>query len=275
MGKSFKYGVLYTIVNGQDGRGLDNGNRTGPGQLPYMWPHEPRTPNHLWYIKHVEGDFFKIVSQHGMALDGGADRPYLWSEHEGGHNHQWRFQEVGPKRYLIVNRMNNKVLDVAHNAENPHLTVATHQSPHFEWIVRKDSTKIGFKHEKVYTISNASDGRGIDNGNRARNGELPYMWPTDPRSANHQWHLKHVEGDFYKIVSHQGLALDGGAHKPYLWNEHEGGANHQWRFVPLGDKRFQLINRMNNKALDAHGSNEPFLADPHNAHHQQWIVRKV
>lgn len=273
MGK-FSHDKVYTIVCQKDGRGIDNGLRTEGN--PYMWPSGPHAPGHRWHIKHVEGEWYKIVSNQGKALDGGAEKVYLWSEHDGGHNHQWRFQEIGPKTYMIICRYTNKALDG--NAENPFQWTPEHHNIAQHWIVRNadaGTKQKAFKAHKPYLLVFAKDGRALDSGLRTQGGQNPYMWPADGAAPGHRWHIKHAEGEFYKIVSGQGMALDAGAEKPYLWNEHDGGHNHQWKFVPQGVDRFLIVSRWTGKALGVHAESPHLVDAHHHPHENAWIIRKL
>jgi len=155
-------------------------------------------------------------------------------------------------------------------------------------------------HHGTYTIVNVATHTALDS-NTGGASQLssshprPFLWTPVPSAHNHQWDIKHAEGDWFNIVAHgTNKALDGNVSvpqvatshpHPFLWDTVPSAHNHQWRFQKVGHDTYLIVNRANGLALDGnvtgapqHSSTHaaPFLWTPvEHAHNHQWVLTRL
>lgn len=142
-----------------------------------------------------------------------------------------------------------------------------------------------------------SCGKALDGNQdamRDRSHPRIFLYAPNHQARNHQWELRHVEGEYYNIVNcANGKGIDGNEsvsqHQhnypvPFLWQPERGSHNHQWRFDKVDKKTYLIINRQTGKGLDANFTAcsqadnnlpSPFMWTPsRNSPNHQWKLHQ-
>lgn len=150
-------------------------------------------------------------------------------------------QPVINGRYILVNRMSGKVMEVAlgSTTSGANICQRTYKSATYQqWNVTPVDSRIGGDFS-YFTLSNASSNKVPDVLNFSLdNGGSIIQW-DDTKSANQQWYLDYSgDGWFYIRNRHSAKCMEVAV--PYITEgasiqqrDKNGGTYQQWRFLPV------------------------------------------
>lgn len=192
--------------------------------------------------KDVYYDGYGPQREYTMTLPGGTGYQNGQTNAERVVNITWGedIQPVVNGRYLLVNRMSEKVMSVPLGATATGIalrqytnTGATYQ----QWDVTPVDSRIGGDFS-YFTLVNVNSNLAADVLNYSlNNGATIQQW-TNTKGSNQQWYLEYSEDGWFYIRSRQSAKCLEVA-SPYTSSgagiqqgEKNGGENQQWRFLP-------------------------------------------
>lgn len=180
--------------------------------------------------------------EYTMTLPGGTGYQTGQTNAERVVNITWGedIQPVVNGRYLLVNRMSEKVMSVPLGATTTGVplrqytsTAATSQ----QWNVIPVDSRVGGDFS-YYTLTNVNSSLVADVQNYSLDDAATVQQWTDTKGTNQQWYLDYAGDGWFYIRSRQSAkCLEAAA--PYSsgasiqQREKNGGTNQQWRFIPV------------------------------------------
>lgn len=193
--------------------------------------------------KDVFFDGYGPQREYTMTLPGGTGYQTGQTNAERVVNITWGedIQPVVNGRYLLVNRMSERVLSVPVGSKATGVSLSQYSNMGYtyqQWNVTPVDSRVGGDFS-YYTLTNVNSNLVADIVNYSLDDGANIQQWTDTKGTNQQWYLDYAgDGWFYIRSRHSAKCLE--VASPYTTSgasiqqrDKSGAANQQWRFIPV------------------------------------------